>query len=87
MTSQRARVAESRVRNRLSNGPPRVQSNALLRRVFCNVMRHTLVAGDMIVSRKVYGFAVNQGGTTDFYSSRTELISVGDFYFIQEELP
>ncbi len=27
MLPQRARVAESRVKNRLANGPPRVQSN------------------------------------------------------------
>ena len=27
---------------------------------------HTLVVGDMIVSRKVYGIAVNQGGTAEF---------------------
>ena len=27
---------------------------------------HTLVAGDMSVSRKVHGIAVNQGGTTEY---------------------
>ena len=37
MPVQRACVAESRVRNKSSNGPRRVQSNALRRRVFCNV--------------------------------------------------
>lgn len=46
MIPQRARGAESRVKNRLSNGPLRAQSNVLLYRVFCDV-RHTLVAGDM----------------------------------------
>ena len=34
-TTQRARVAESRVRNCLSNGPRRVQTKGE-RRVFCN---------------------------------------------------
>ncbi len=33
-------------------------------RVFCNV-RHTLVVRDMIVSCKVHGRTVNQGGTAD----------------------
>lgn len=49
MPLQRARDAENRVGNRLSNGSLRVQSNAHLREVFCNV-RHTLIAGDMLVS-------------------------------------
>ncbi len=50
MLSQRARVAESRVKNRLSNGPLRAQSNVGTYRVFCDG-RHTLVAGDMMVSQ------------------------------------
>lgn len=34
-------------------------------RVFCNV-RHTLVAGDMLVScKRTVGLTVNQGGTAD----------------------
>lgn len=37
MPLQRTCDAESQVRNKLSNGPPRVQSNADIRRVFCNV--------------------------------------------------
>ena len=40
MPSQRACVAESQVRNKLSNGPPRAQSKELLIewfRVFCDV--------------------------------------------------
>ncbi|MBE6952934.1 MAG: hypothetical protein E7452_05215 [Ruminococcaceae bacterium] len=49
MPPQRARGAESRARNTLSNGPRRVQSNASDRRVFCNA-RPALVAGDMSVS-------------------------------------
>ena len=57
MPLQRARGAESRVRNRLSNGPLRVQSNARskLRRVFCNV-GHTSVASDMSVFGKVHDY-------------------------------
>ena len=44
MLPQRAHGAESWVKNRLANGPPRVQSNGTaavlfsLSRVFCNVM-------------------------------------------------
>ena len=42
---------------------------------------HALVAGDMIVSRKVHGIAVNQGGTANMlYSSLTEKILSGAFY-------
>ncbi len=52
-----------------------------LRRVFCNVRWHTLVAGDMIVSRKVYGFAVNQGGTTDFIRPGQNCFLSGIFIF------
>lgn len=54
MPLQRVRVAESRMRNKLANGPLRVQSNVSksfrkTHRVFCNVW-HTSVAGDMSVS-------------------------------------
>lgn len=37
MPLQRACDAESQVRNKLSNGPLRVQSNVACHRVFCNV--------------------------------------------------
>ncbi len=37
MLLQRARVAESRVKHRLSNGPRRAQSNVRVHRVFCDV--------------------------------------------------
>ena len=50
--------------------------------VFCNV-RHTSVAGDMLVSCKCTAQAVNQGGTADsifVYSSLTEVNSVRDFF-------
>lgn len=40
MPLQRVRVAESRMRNKLANGPLRVQSNAHLRKVFCNVQAY-----------------------------------------------
>ena len=45
------KTADSRVKNRLSNGPLRAQSNVGNYRVFCDG-RHTLVAGDMMVSQK-----------------------------------
>ena len=50
MLSQRARVAESRVKNRLSNGPLRAQSNVGSYRVFCDGGL-PLVVGDMMVSQ------------------------------------
>ena len=40
MPLQRARDAESRVRNKLSNGPLRAQSNVLTHRVFCDVLTY-----------------------------------------------
>ncbi len=45
MPSQRTRGAESRVRNNLSNGPLRVQSNAFVRKVFCNVWAYVSCRG------------------------------------------
>lgn len=45
MPLQRACVAESQVRNSLSNGPLRVQSNARERRVFCNVWAYVSCRG------------------------------------------
>ena len=64
MPPQRARGAESRVGNKLSNGPPRAQSKA--KAEYSATRRHASVAGDMLVSRKVHGStAVNQGGTAD----------------------
>ena len=49
MPLQRARGAESRVRNKLSNGPLRVQSNAFYAK-YSATCGHTSVAGDMLVS-------------------------------------
>lgn len=54
MPLQRACDAESQVRNKLSNGPLRVQSNARKRRVFCNAGPAS-EAGDMLVSCKGHG--------------------------------
>ena len=45
MPLQRVREAESRVRNKLSNGPLRVQSNGRLPRVFCNVWTYVSCQG------------------------------------------
>ena len=87
MLLQRARVAESRVKNKLSNGPLRAQSNVLLYSAKYSVTSwHALVVGDMFVSCKVHSClsAVNQGGTTDkYYSSLTDvLVCQGRFCFI-----
>ncbi len=48
MPVQRTRGAESRVRNKLSNGPLRVQSNAIYAK-YSATCRHTSVAGNMLV--------------------------------------
>ena len=45
MPLQRACDAVSQVRNKLSNGPLRVQSNAIFRKVFCNVLTYVSCRG------------------------------------------
>ena len=65
MLLQRARVAVSRVKNKSSNGPLRVQSKVLFRTEYSATRRYASVTGDMSVSRKVHGFTVNQGGTAN----------------------
>lgn len=51
MPVQRTRVAESRVRNTLSNGPRRVQSNVkFIFTEYSATCRHTSVAEGMFVS-------------------------------------
>ena len=59
MPSQRVRIAESRIRNKLSNEPLRAQSNAAPdsssergRAEYSATWGHTSVAGDMKVSRQ-----------------------------------
>ena len=75
MPLQRARGAESRVRNKLSNGPLRVQGNVGEQLTeYSATCWHTSVAEDMFVSCKGHENSCSQGGTADkiFYSSLTE---------------
>ena len=51
MPLQRTCGAESQVRNKLSNGPLRAQSNVLCGTEYSATCWHTSVAGDMQVSR------------------------------------
>ncbi len=80
MLLQRAHGAESWVKNRLANGPLRVQSNeyigntALYKGVnyvcskYSATLRCALIIRGMIVSCKVHGvYVMNQGGTADKY--------------------
>ena len=65
MPLQRVRVAESRMRNKLANGPLRVQSNGCFPE-YSATCGHTSVAGDMLVSYRAHGSVpVNQGGTAE----------------------
>lgn len=50
MPLQRACDAENQVRNSLSNGPRRAQSNVIFHRVFCDAEGRRYIAGDMLVS-------------------------------------
>ena len=78
MPLQRTRGAESRVRNKLSNGPLRAQSNGGVPKVFCDVVGSRHLPGICWYPAKCTGHTVNQGGTADkcFYSSLTECISL-----------
>ena len=45
MSIQRTCGAENQVRNKLSNGPLRVQSNVIYHKVFCNVLAYVNCRG------------------------------------------
>ena len=64
MPFQRARDAESRVRNKLSNGPRRVQSNAISQSILQRADIRQL-SGVCWYPRKCTAQAVKQGGTAD----------------------
>ena len=67
MPLQRVRDAENRVRNKLSNGPRRVQSNVkrYFHRVFCNVQAYVSCRGYAGILLSAQVIPVNQGGTAD----------------------
>ena len=52
---------------------------SVMLRVFCNVLAYVSCRGYVSIPLKVHGFAVNQGGTANDYSSLAEL-SVKDFF-------
>lgn len=89
MLPQRARVAESRVKNKSSNGPRRVQSNAHERRVFCNVRAYVSCRGYVgILQRVQYDCECKVAPRISLlYSSLTErnLLS-GTFSFLAEPI-
>ena len=64
MPLQRTCVAESQVRNKLSNGPLRVQSNGISQSILQRVGIRQL-PGICWYPAKCTGHAVNQGGTAD----------------------
>jgi len=61
---QRVREAESRVEMQIVKWTAEGMVKGVLHLVFHDVT-HTLVARGMFVSRREYGFPVNQGGTAD----------------------
>ena len=83
MLPQRARVAESRVKNKSSNGPPRVQSNVGSRRVFCNVWAYVSCREYVGTPQRCTVQAVKQGGIADlrFVLDRKFDSVRGDFLF------
>lgn len=75
MPLQRTCDAENQVRNKLSNGPLRAQSNGRIPKVFCDVAGRRNMPGICWYPDKRTGHAVNQGGTADsivLYSSLTD---------------
>ena len=64
MPLQRTCDAENQVRNKLSNGPRRAQSNGTSG-VFCDVEGRRYLPGICWYPAKRTGRAVNQGGTAD----------------------
>ena len=64
MPLQRTRGAESQVRNKLSNGPLRVQSNGISQSILQRVGIRQL-PGICWYPAKCTGHTVNQGGTAD----------------------
>ena len=64
MPLQRTRGAESRVRNKLSNGPLRVQSNGIFQSILQRVGIRQL-PGICWYPAKCTVHSVNQGGTAD----------------------
>ena len=68
MPLQRACDAENQVRNKLSNGPLRTQSNVHGHRVFCDVMIYVSYQGYVCILQKcIRSILMNQGGTTDSF--------------------
>ena len=59
MPLQRACDAENQARNKLSNGPLRVQSNVRNHRVFCNVLAYVSCRGYVGILLKCTGMPVN----------------------------
>ena len=84
MPLQRACGAESQARNKLSNGPPRAQSNVRIHKVFCDVAGKRKMPGVCRYPAKGTAQAVNQGGTADclaFVLDRKRFSVEGVFYF------
>ena len=63
MPVQRTRVAESRVRNKSSNGPLRVQSNGIFSQSILQRVGIRQLPGICWYPAKRTGYTVNQGGT------------------------
>lgn len=89
MPVQRTRDAESRVRNKLSNGSLRAQSNGSIPEYSATLQAGVTCRGyiGILLSAQVY--PVNQGGTADkIYSSLTETIySVKGVFLFSENVP
>ena len=87
MPLQRACGAESQVRNKLSNGPLRAQSNGAIQSILRRCRQAYKCRGGWYPA-KCTGHAVNQGGTADkcIYSSLTESVFLSRAFFILKDV-
>ena len=80
MPAQRAWIAESRAGNILSNGPPRVQGNAIWQSMMQRMARVSCrgYAGTLQSARET----VNQGGTAEVFSSLINLLDLSGAFLL-----
>ncbi len=79
MPLQRARDAESRVRNKLSNGPLRAQSNVAIQSILRRVGIRQLPEICWYLAKRTER-SVNQGGTADSIFALDRSLSVKGFF-------
>ncbi len=86
MPLQRACVAESRVRNKLSNGPPRVQSNAFSQSILQRVGIRQLPGVCRYPAKRTAFREFKVAPRITVYSSLTECVVLSRAFYFWEVL-